>query len=152
MGLFGPLDDVGAQLIGDRVTRSVGNLDRFLLDIVGAAQLFAVPSVCEGFGITFVEALTADCTVIGADHPDSTVGEGIGDGGFLVEPTVSAFADTLERGLFGERAATEPTERAERYDRDRIADRAEGVYQHVAQRDTGAKEDPTPLESRRAHD
>lgn len=144
---------VADRELTDRV-RFLGFLedDEDVLAQMRAADLFAVPSVREGFGITFVEALAADCTVIAADHPDSAVAEVIGDGGFLVEPTPSAFADALDRGLSGERPAIEPIEQAGRYDWDRIADQAETVYQDVAQRETGAGGGLTPLEYRRAHD
>jgi glycosyltransferase involved in cell wall biosynthesis len=51
-------------------------------DVLGhmrAADIFASPSIREGFGVTFVEAMAADCTVIAADHPDSAADEVIDD-------------------------------------------------------------------------
>jgi len=41
-------------------------------DVLGhmrAADVFASPSTREGFGLTFAEAMAADCSVIAADHP-----------------------------------------------------------------------------------
>jgi len=56
-----------------------------VLDHMCAVDVFASPSTREGFGITFVEAMTADCTVIAATHPDSTADEVIDGAGFPVE-------------------------------------------------------------------
>ena len=74
-----------------------------VLDHMCAVDVFASPSTREGFGITFVEATTADCTVIAATHPDLTADEVIDDAGF-------------------------PVERAQRYDWDVVADQRETAY------------------------
>ena len=66
--------------------------------------------------------MAAGCTVIGADHPDSTVDEVIGDAGFLVQPTVDDLADTLRAILDGQSPPTDPVERAQQYDWDAVAD------------------------------
>ncbi|WP_101297043.1 glycosyltransferase family 4 protein [Halegenticoccus soli] len=116
----------------DRVT-FLGFLDEYE-DVLGhmrAARVFASPSTREGFGITFAEAMAADCTVIAASHPDSAAGEVIGDAGFLVEPTTDELADALDRALDGVEPATSPLERAEMYDWDSVADRAESVYERA---------------------
>ena len=113
----------------DRVT-FLGFLDEYE-DVLGqmrAARVFASPSTREGFGITCAEALAADCTVIAADHPNSAAREVVGDGGYLVDPTVEAFADALDAALAGERPPTPPTTRAERFDWDAVATRAEERY------------------------
>ena len=103
-------------------------------DVLGqmrAADVFASPSTREGFGLTFVEAMAADCTVIAADHPDSAADEVIGDAGFLVEPTVGSLTETLDVTLNGTHPPTSPVERAQRYDWDAVADRAETVYRRA---------------------
>ena len=66
-----------------------------------AAEIFASPSTREGFGITYAEAMAADCIVIGADHPDSAAREVIGNAGFVAEPTVDGVATSLEKAISG---------------------------------------------------
>jgi len=116
----------------DRVT-FLGFLDEYE-DVLGhmrAADVFASPSTREGFGITYAEAMAADCIVIGADHPESAADEVIGDGGLLSEPTVDGVAGALETALSGERPDTDPTARAAQYSWDKIAEQAESVYQRA---------------------
>lgn len=113
----------------DRV-EFLGFLDEYE-DVLGhmrAARVFASPSTREGFGITFAEAMAADCTVIAADHPDSAADEVIGDAGSLVEPTVEAVTVALDRALAGDRPVTDPSERAERFDWDTVTEQAETTY------------------------
>jgi len=116
----------------DRV-EFLGFLDDYE-DVLGhmrAADIFASPSTREGFGITFVEAMAADCTVIAADHPDSAADEVIDDAGFLVDPTVESLTETLDAALRGDRPSTGPVERAQRYDWDAVADQAETAYRRA---------------------
>lgn len=111
----------------------LGFLDEYE-DVLGhmrAADIFASPSTREGFGITFAEAMAADCTVIAANHPDSAADEVIGDAGFLVEPTVDALTKTLDGALRGDRPSSDPIERAHRYDWDAVADQAETAYRRA---------------------
>lgn len=109
----------------------LGFLDDYeeVLGHMRAADIFVSPSTREGFGMTFVEAMAADCTVIAADHPNSTAEEVIGDAGFLVNPTVESLTETLTIVINGERPRIDSVERAQRYDWDGVADRAESAYQ-----------------------
>ncbi|MDS0295352.1 glycosyltransferase family 4 protein [Halogeometricum luteum] len=103
-------------------------------DVLGhmrAARVFASPSTREGFGITFAEAMAADCTVIAAKHPESAASEVIGDAGYVAEPTVDAIAERLDASLNGERPSQEPLERARIYDWDAVAEQAEQVYERA---------------------
>jgi glycosyltransferase involved in cell wall biosynthesis len=105
-------------------------------DVLGymrAADVFASPSIREGFGITFVEAMAADCTVVAADHPDSAADEVIGDAGFLVEPNVTEVAGALDSALSGHHPPEDPPARAARFDWDNIADKAEATYRQAIQ-------------------
>jgi glycosyltransferase involved in cell wall biosynthesis len=116
----------------DRV-EFLGFLDEYE-DVLGqmrAADVFASPSTREGFGLTFAEAMAADCTVIAADHPDSAADEVIGDAGFLVDPGVESLSEVLNRALDGVRPDGDPHERAQRYDWDVVADQAEQAYQRA---------------------
>jgi glycosyltransferase involved in cell wall biosynthesis len=104
-------------------------------DVLGhmrAARVFAAPSTREGFGITYAEAMAADCTVIAADHPDSAASEVIGDAGYLVEPSAEEVATALDSALSGARPPASPTERAARFSWDSVATQAEAVYERAA--------------------
>ncbi len=103
-------------------------------DVLGhmrATDVFASPWTREGFGLTFAEAMAADCAVIAADHPDSAADEVIGDAGYLIDPTADALAATLEEALDGARPDEEPQTRAEQFDWDAVADQAEDAYERA---------------------
>jgi glycosyltransferase involved in cell wall biosynthesis len=93
-----------------------------------AATVFCSPSTREGFGITVVEAMAAGCAVVAADHPESAVGEVVGDAGILVEPTVEGVDRGLRRALVDGPAPLSPEKRAQRYDWDTVADEAAARY------------------------
>lgn len=97
-----------------------------------AATAFASPSTREGFGITLVEAMAADCTVVAVDHEDSAAGEVVGDAGFVTDRSVPALADALDRALAGETPPRDPRDAAEAYDWDAVASEAERVFADVA--------------------
>jgi glycosyltransferase involved in cell wall biosynthesis len=117
---------------GDRVT-FLGFVDEYeaVLGHMRAARVFAAPSTREGFGIAYAEALAADCTVVAADHPKSAADEVIGDAGYLADPSVDGVAEALGRALDGERPPVDPTERAERFDWDAVADQAAATYRRA---------------------
>ncbi|WP_049898883.1 glycosyltransferase family 4 protein [Halococcus agarilyticus] len=114
----------------DRVS-FLGFLEEYdhVLGHMRAARVFASPSTREGFGITFAEAMAADCTVIGADHPESAASEVLGDAGFLPEPNRGALTKALDRALADEQPMTAPQERATDFDWSSVATQAETVYQ-----------------------
>jgi len=96
-----------------------------------AADVFAAPSVREGFGITYLEAMAAECTVVAADHPDSAASEVVGDAGFVVKPDVEPVATALEAGLDGTAPIGDTATTVERYDWNAVAERAESVFRQV---------------------
>jgi glycosyltransferase involved in cell wall biosynthesis len=103
-------------------------------DVLGhmrAADVFCSPSTREGFGLTYAEAMAADCSVIAADHPESAADEVIGDAGFLTSPTVDDLAAVLDRTLSGERPHSDPVTRANQFDWDTVASQAEEWYQRA---------------------
>jgi glycosyltransferase involved in cell wall biosynthesis len=117
---------------GDRI-EFLGFLDDYD-DVVAqmhAADVFASASTREGFGMTFVEAMAAGCTVVAAEHAESAAGEVVGDAGFLVPPTVEAFAAVLDRALAGERPPDDPVVQARRYDWDAIVERTVDLYRRI---------------------
>lgn len=99
------------------------------------ADIFASPSTREGFGITYAEAMAADCTVIGADHSESAADEVIQDGGFLVESNTSKLATVLEDAIAGHSPAAHPRMVAQEFDWDQVALLAEETYQAAVQGD-----------------
>jgi glycosyltransferase involved in cell wall biosynthesis len=116
----------------DRVT-FLGFLEEYedVLSHMRAAPLFVSPSFREGFGITLIEAMASDCTVITVDHPFSAGSEVVGDAGFVTEPTVEEISDALERALNGERPPRDPVEVARAYDWENVADRTESYYSRI---------------------
>ncbi len=125
-----------------RQARSLDSADRVSFlgflndyeDVLGhmrAARVFASPSIREGFGITYVEAMAAGCIVIGADHPDSAADEIVDDAGYLREPTVDGVAAALDSALSGNSPPGNPEQRAQRFDWDEVATQAERVYRQA---------------------
>ncbi len=125
-----------------RQARSLDSADRVSFlgflndyeDVLGhmrAARVFASPSIREGFGITYVEAMAAGCIVIGADHPDSAADEVVDDAGYLREPTVDGVAAALDSALSGNSPPGNPEQRAQRFDWDEVATQAERVYRQA---------------------
>jgi len=100
-----------------------------------AADVFASPSTREGFGITYAEAMAADCTVIGAEHSESAADEVIQDGGFLVQPDTAELATVLEDAIAGHSPTGQPRMVAQEFDWEEVASLAEETYR-AAVRDT----------------
>ncbi|HET7323741.1 MAG TPA: glycosyltransferase family 4 protein [Halococcus sp.] len=111
----------------------LGFLDEYdhVLGHMRAARVFASPSTREGFGITYAEAMAADCTVIAADHPESAASEVLVDAGMLVRPEQTQLVEALKQALAGERPAMDPRKRAATYDWDSVATKAETTYKEA---------------------
>jgi len=143
--------DIRCHLVGDgpereaveRLVAERGLEDHVILlefresheDIVAlmkAADVFALPSQREGFGITLLEALAAGTPAVTVDHPGNAGTELIDDGetGYVVDPQPGALAEALQS------ARTEIDSGACRaaaadYDWGVIAEQAEAIYREV---------------------
>mgnify|MGYP000035348269 CR=1 FL=1 len=103
-----------------------------IVALMKAADVFTLPSRREGFGITVLEALAAGTPVVTIDHPGNAAVELVADGetGYVVDDGPEAVADAL-RDAPGAIDPDTCRAAAADYDWDRIADRAEALYQEV---------------------
>ena len=103
-----------------------------VLGLMKAADVLALPSEREGFGITALESLACGTPVATIDHPRNAATELVADGetGTVRDPAPDAFAD----GLLGaeECAPDDCVATAREYDWDRLAERADTLYREVA--------------------
>jgi glycosyltransferase involved in cell wall biosynthesis len=102
-----------------------------LLGYMHASTVFASPSTREGFGISLLEAMAADCTVIGVEHPNSAAAEVIGDAGLVCRPTVGGVAEALRTALDGYQPPVRPSERAREFDWGKITTQSIDLYNRV---------------------
>jgi glycosyltransferase involved in cell wall biosynthesis len=111
-----------------------------------AADVFVMPSTREGFGITVLEAMAAECVPVVVSHENSAASEVVGETGFLAEPTPSSLAANLNRALAGEHLELDPSGRAREFDWDVAAGLAERFYMNALEDRPGQ---PRPREGRR---
>lgn len=121
----------------DRVT-FLGFLNSYddVIAHMRGAPVFVSPSIREGFGMTLLEAMAADCTVITVNHPYSAGSEVVGDAGFVTEPTVEGVQHALERALSGEKPARDPVDAAGEYQWENVVLQTEEYYLGLLE-DTG---------------
>lgn len=96
-----------------------------------AADVFVSPSIREGFGITLLEAMAADCIVITVEHEYSAGSEIVADAGFVVQPTTKQLSRTISRALVGDVPDRLPVERAADFDWDVVTAQAESFYDSI---------------------
>ena len=96
---------------GDTRIRYLGELpDAELPAFFGALSCMVSPSSYEGFGLTFIEAMTAGCPVGG--FANSSIPEVVGDAGLLVaREDETTLADAIERVTTDIRLATKLAQR-----------------------------------------
>jgi glycosyltransferase involved in cell wall biosynthesis len=102
LALSGPPHPRRDQLFAElpRVVR-LGRVDAELVPgLIAGAELVAVPSLYEGFGLPVLEAMAANTVVVAA--ATSSLPEVAGDAAVLVEPTGEGLAEGIEAVLSGE--------------------------------------------------
>ncbi len=110
--------------------------DKDLAALYTGAELFAYPSLYEGFGLPVLEAMACGTPVVCANT--SSLPEFAGDAALLVSPEDSdAIADALEAVCtdsgIREGLTQRGTERAAEYHWERSAEKLVGIYEHVFQ-------------------
>lgn len=100
------------------------------------AELFAFPSLYEGFGLPPLEAMACGTPVVTSNV--SSLPEVVGDAALMVDPLdVAALADAMRRALSGrplrEEMVQRGTAQARRFTWRRAADKLLDVYQRVGQ-------------------
>jgi glycosyltransferase involved in cell wall biosynthesis len=71
----------------------------FMARLIKTAAVVVVPSIYEGFGLPALEAMIAGTTVVATEC--GALPEVIGDGGMIVRPTRSEFAEAIIAALAG---------------------------------------------------
>ena len=126
---------VEALNLNDRVVFAGPIDDADLPALYSGAQLFAFPSLYEGFGLPALEAMTCGTPV--ACSNTSSLPEVVGDAGLLFDPLdVGAMADTLRRALNDDELCADlrqrGLQRAAQFTWERTAERTLGVYRDLS--------------------
>lgn len=124
---------VGERGLADNVT--VRDFFEEYADVLGlmkAAEVFALPSRREGFGITALEAMACGTPVVTTDHPRNAARDLVTDGrtGAVRASGPEDLADGIRTAA--DCAPADCVAVAREYDWDRLADRAEELYREVA--------------------
>ena len=85
---------LGRNGIEDRVVMTGFVPDEDLPALYSGSEIFAFPSLYEGFGLPPVEALACGTAVLCSNA--ASLPEVVGDAGLLADPTPESFADGLE--------------------------------------------------------
>ncbi len=125
---------VASSRVADRIVLTPWLSREDLAALYHACDLFAYPSLYEGFGMPPAQALAAKIPLVASDIP--SVRETVGDAGVLVDATaVEAWVDGLTRVIESPQLAQNlvqaGTERAARLAWDRIAVRYRELYEQL---------------------
>lgn len=107
-----------------------------LLGLMKAADVFALPSQREGFGITVLEALACGTPVVTAAHPRNAAQELVvpGETGAVCELTPEAIAAGIRRAQT-EADGSDCKASARQFEWNRIVDQIEALYREAAAKD-----------------
>jgi glycosyltransferase involved in cell wall biosynthesis len=107
--------------------------DEEKLALLNAAEIYAYPSLYEGFGISPLEAMRCGTPVISSDR--SSLPEVVGEGGMLVDPTPEKLGAALAFALRTPHELHELRRRAiaqaERFSWARTAQETAAAYEEV---------------------
>lgn len=98
--------EAAAELDGapDRIVRFAGPSDQTLAALMAGADVFCLPSLYEGFGLTVLEAMACGAPVLVSDR--GALPEVVADAGVVAAPTAEAMRAAL-RALLRDRANAE---------------------------------------------
>ena len=105
-----------------------------LVTLYQSSDIFAYPSIYEGFGMPPAQAMAAGVAVVAGDNP--AVREVVADAALLVEPTkmeawVDALTQVIENPALANRMVAIGKERSRELAWDVIAERYQAVYQQL---------------------
>jgi glycosyltransferase involved in cell wall biosynthesis len=128
------LAKIRTERLEDAVTLTGTVSPEDLVHLYRGADLFAYPSLYEGFGLPVVEAMACGTPVVTADV--ASLPEIAGDAALLVDPRdVAALADAIARGIgdsaLRERLRADGLERARAFTWERCARETLAVYEEV---------------------
>lgn len=123
----------------DKTVKFLGGLEDHseVLSVMKSSKIFVNPSIREGFGITFIEAMASGCPVIGVRSPHNTTQELIKSGynGLVSDLTPSDLSHNILRLLNNSNLMEELSQNAisfaKNFSWDEITDKVENVYQNT---------------------
>jgi glycosyltransferase involved in cell wall biosynthesis len=123
----------------DKTVKFLGGLEDHseVLSVMKSSKIFVNPSIREGFGITFIEAMASGCPVIGVRSPHNTTRELIKSGynGLVSDLTPSDLSHNILRLLNNSNLMEEMSQNAisfaKNFSWDEITDKVENVYQNM---------------------
>jgi glycosyltransferase involved in cell wall biosynthesis len=125
---------IAAGLAGDHVIVTGRVSDTDFSALYGLCRAHILPTYCEGFGLTALEAMACGAVVIGSNY--SSVPEVIGNPEALFDPfSVTAIAQKIEQALtdeaFRARLLTHSREQLRQFSWDQTAQRALAVLEQL---------------------
>jgi alpha-1,3-rhamnosyl/mannosyltransferase len=120
--------------LGKRVTRLVGVSDTEIPALLGAARVYAVPSLYEGFGLTVLEGMACGAPVVCSDA--ASLPEVAGDAAYMVDPTsVEALRQAIRQvagdGEFASQLRERGLARARLFSWERSARTLRALYREI---------------------
>lgn len=95
------------------------------------STVFASPSIREGFGITILESMAANCRVVTVSHPNSAASEVVGNAGFVVDPNEDSVREGIKIALGSKPLPRDPVNAAKKYRWSKITSMTERYLKEV---------------------